>query len=248
MKQRPTTANQDIKALREEMTLRLKETSIHSEEILQNLALYMNRHLLQKILVLDSIYKNIINTHGVIMEFGVRWGQNLSLFQNFRSIYEPYNFNRKIIGFDTFEGFKHISDKDGRAPFIKEGAYDVSFGYENELNSILAYHENESPYAHIKKFELVKGDATATLKEYLDKYPETIISLAYFDFDIYHPTKVCLEMILPHLIKGSVVVFDELNLSDFPGETIALMETELFKKYAIKRFPTNPYLGYLIID
>lgn len=34
------------------------------------------------------------------MEFGVRWGQNLALFESFRGIYEPYNYNRKIVGFD----------------------------------------------------------------------------------------------------------------------------------------------------
>ena len=39
------------------------------------------------------------------MEFGVRWGQNLITLNNLRGIYEPFNHSRKIIGFDTFEGF-----------------------------------------------------------------------------------------------------------------------------------------------
>mgnify|MGYP003971701973 CR=1 FL=1 len=28
----------------------------------------------------NEIYKKIIDVHGVIMEFGTRWGQNLALF------------------------------------------------------------------------------------------------------------------------------------------------------------------------
>ena len=36
------------------------------------------------------------------MEFGVEWGSTLSLLIKLRSIHEPYNYSRKIIGFDTF--------------------------------------------------------------------------------------------------------------------------------------------------
>ncbi len=36
----------------------------------------------------------------------MRYRASLAILSNFRGIYEPYNFSRKIIGFDTFEGFK----------------------------------------------------------------------------------------------------------------------------------------------
>ena len=52
-----------------------------------------------------ELYQKILNVHGVVIEFGTRWGQNLALFESFRGMYEPYNHFRKIIGFDTFEGF-----------------------------------------------------------------------------------------------------------------------------------------------
>ena len=84
--------------------------------------------------------------------------------------------------------------------------------------------EDDNPLSHIKKFEICKGDATKELKNYL-KNPETIVSLAYFDLDIYEPTKECLKLIKPRLTKGSVIGFDELNDPDSPGETLALIET-----------------------
>ena len=48
--------------------------------------------------------------------------------------------------------------------------------------------------------------------------------MAIFDMDIYKPTKDALEAIKPKLTKGSVLVFDELNCPQFPGEMQALHE------------------------
>jgi hypothetical protein len=129
----------------------------------------------------------------------LRWGQNLSLFMSFRGIYEPCNYSRKIIGFGTFSGFPSVSPQDGTDEVVGIGAYGVTPVYEKYLESILDYHEKESPLSHLRKYELVKGDACVTLKKYLEDHPETIIALAYFDFDIYEPTRTCLELIRPNL-------------------------------------------------
>ena len=108
------------------------------------------------------------------------------------------------------------------------------------------YHNNNSPIAHKKKHELVQGDATHELPAYLDRNPQTIIALAYFDFDIYEPTKVCLEAILPYLTRGSIIAFDELNVPEFPGETVALREVLGSSKYAIRRDSSAPLTSYIV--
>lgn len=226
----------------------LKETPIPDDELLYNLGLFINRQNLSRILFMNELYKKIINVHGVVMEFGVRWGQNLSLFESFRGIYEPYNYNRKIIGFDTFEGFKSVSSFDGDNEVVKDGAYNVTDNYEYYLEKILDYQESESPISHIKKYEIVKGDASKTIVEYLKNNPQTIIAFAYFDFDIYKPTRDCLKAILPHLTKGSVIGFDELNYSNFPGETIAFDEVIGINKYKIQRMPLAPMQSYIVIE
>jgi hypothetical protein len=48
--------------------------------------------------------------------------------------------------------------------------------------------------------------------------------LLYLVFDIYEPTKVALREIMPRVVKGGVVAFDELNCAEFAGETRALLE------------------------
>ena len=111
---------------------------------------------------------------------------------------------------------------------------------------MLDYHENESPISHIKKYELVEGDAIVTLKKYLRQNPHTIIALAWFDFDIYKPTKKCLELIQPHLIKGSVIGFDQLNYDVFKGETIALKETLDVSNLKLQRSPNSGHSSYFI--
>lgn len=222
------------------------QSPLPDDEQLQNLGLYINRPALSRLLFMHELYQKIVEVHGVIMEFGVRWGQNLVLFANFRGIYEPYNYNRKIIGFDTFSGFPGVDEKDGT--LVSIGDYGVSDGYEVYLQTLLDYHESESPVSHKKKYQLIKGDATTTFADYLAGQPETIVAFAYFDFDIYTPTRDCLEQLLPRLTKGSVLAFDELNCPEFPGETLALLEVVGLSRYAIKRSPLNPLISYMIIE
>lgn len=225
---------------------RLRASRIPDRELLDNIGLYLTRQTLSRINFMQKLYQMIVPVHGVIMEFGVRWGQNMALFSTLRGIHEPFNYNRKIIGFDTFDGFPSVAPQDGGG--VQPGDYGVVGNWSEELEGILDFHTQNAPISHKKKHELVKGDATMTLPGYLKKHPETIVALAYFDFDIYKPTHDCLEAILPYLTKGSVLAFDELNTPQFPGETIAVREVLGLSRYAIKRDPSNPLTSYLVIE
>jgi len=225
-----------------------KGCPIPEEEFLVNLGLYIRSSVLAKFLYVNELYQKIIHIPGIIMEFGVWWGQNLALFESLRAIYEPYNYTRKIVGFDTFAGYPPISLEDGKSKLAAEGGYSVTENYQEYLDELLNYHEQENPMSHIKKYELVKGDATITIEKYLKDHPETIIALAYFDLGLYEPTKKCLESIKPHVIRGTVIAMDELNSWEFPGETIALKEVlGGLDKYKIVRSQFLPDRSYIII-
>jgi len=226
----------------------LKETPIPDDELLANLGLFLTSKNLSRILFFYEIYQQILNTHGIIIEFGVRWGQTLSILSALRGIFEPFNRHRKIIGFDTFEGFKGISHKDGSRCKCTEGSFSVSNNYEDILDKILWLQENLNPISHLKKYEIIKGDAQESIREYFHNHPETLISLAIFDFDIYNPTKHALEIIKPYLFKGSVLVFDELCDDIFPGETVALNEVLGINNLRIKRYPMTARISYMVIE
>ena len=215
---------------------------VPSEELLYNLPLFLSPKLLSRILFFNEMYKKIINHHGVIMEFGVRWGPILNLFQSLRGIYEPFNRHRKIIGFDTFEGFNEVTDYDR---ISKEGDFAVTDGYEEHLEEILSIQEQFSPLDHIKKFEIIKGDIIETLPKYLEENKHTIVSLVFFDLDIYKPTLESLKNIKPYLTEGSIMIFDELCDDKFPGETMALDEVFGLNNLEIKRLPITSRISYV---
>jgi len=242
-------ASENERSMRKNLQQLFKVCPVVEDELFMNLPLFMNRQNISHVLYMNELYQQAYQVHGVIFELGVRWGRNMALYESFRGVYEPFNHNRKIVGFDTFSGFPSVDDfKDGDSDVIKVGAYSVSDDYDKYLEEILDYHEKESPISHIKKYELRKGDAVIEVEKYLEEHPETIVSMAYFDFDIYEPTKRCLELIKDRLTKGSVVAFDELNCSDYPGETQAVMEVFGLNKYKINHSKFSPTQSYVVID
>jgi hypothetical protein len=238
-------SNNDEKAVLKTFLEHMKAAPLPDDELLANIGLFVTSKNLSRLLFFTEIYKKIVNLHGIVAEFGVRWGQNLSLFEALRGIFEPFNRHRKIVGFDTFEGFKGMSSKDGELCKSVDGSFSVSEGYEDYLNKLLTLQEQLNPMSHIQRYELVKGDVSETLPAYLKRHPETIISLAVLDFDIYEPTKFALHAIMPHLMKGSILVFDELCDPYFPGETLALMETFGLKNLSVQRYPMTARVSYV---
>jgi hypothetical protein len=218
-------------------------------DLLQNLGLFLNSKNLSRILFMNHIYQQIVEVQGVVLEFGTRWGQNLSLFSALRGIYEPFNRMRKIVGFDTFTGFPGVGSKDNLdCSIMRKGGLACSEDYAEYLKGIMEYQEQDNPLSHIKKFDIRAGDASKQVKRYLKEHPETIVAMAFFDFDIYEPTKKCLEAIKPHLVKGSLLAFDELNDHDSPGETVALNEVIGLNNITLKRHPFTSRTSYFIFE
>ena len=242
-----TYESTDERSIREQFIETFKQCPIPETEILSNLGVFLNSKNLSRILFMNHMYQQIIDVQGIIIEFGVRWGQNTSLFAALRGIYEPFNRHRKIVGFDTFKGFPAITEKDGKSKLMRVGADSVSENYVNYLNTLMGLQEKDNPLSHIKKFELVAGDAVVEIDKYLTEHPETIIALAYFDFDLYEPTRKCLEVIRPYLVKGSVLGFDELNDPDSPGETVALKEVFELNKINLKRYRYASRVSYFVL-
>lgn len=241
-------SEQEVRA-REVILDLFKNSPIPDDEMLVNLGAYLRSSLLAKILYLNEVYQQIVTIPGIVVEFGVWWGANLALFESFRSVYEPYNWTRKVVGFDTFDkGYPGISEKDGTSSYAAVGGYAVSEKYEDYLTRLLDAHEADNVMSHIKKHELVKGNVVETVDKYLEKNPQTIIAMAYFDLALYEPTKKCLEAIKPHLVRGSVLAMDELNSADFPGETIALKEIFDLNRCKITRSRFLPDRSYITIE
>jgi hypothetical protein len=222
-----------------------KDCPIPTDELLYNMGLFVSRQHMMRFMFILELYQKILPVHGNIMELGVRWGGNMALYESFRGAFEPFNYNRKIVGFDTFESFPSIHKNDGDHALDEMKLTD---NYDEYLEELLQCHEKLSPLSQIKKFELVKGDICTTLPEYLSKHPETVIALAFCDLDIYAGTKAALTAIKDRMTKGGIIVLDEINHVDWPGETIALDETFGIKNTKLQHSQFSPTASYFVVE
>ena len=111
----------------------------------------------------------------------------------------------------------------------------------------MALRETQAPISELQKFEIVEGDVTKTLPEYLDRHPETIVAFAYFDVDLYQPTLDCLKLLKGRLTQGSVIGFDELNHAAFPGETRAVQDALGLENIRLRRSPFSADECYFVV-
>ncbi len=186
---------------------------------------------------------------GSIVECGCFQGGETMTFAQLSAIYEPYNHTRKIISFDTFLGFPDTVNKDHNDKReYSSGDLCVFEGMEDEITESIHLFDQNRPLSHISKIELIKGDATKTIPQYIKDNPHLVVSMVYFDFDIYEPTFIGLKVLIERMPKGAVIAFDELNTKVFPGETIALLETLGIRNVRLKKTIFDPYISYAILE
>ncbi len=213
-------------------------------ERLTNFALYVPRQNLTTLLVKYEIFSRILGVQGSVIECGVCFGGGLMSFAQLSAILEPTNYQRQIIGFDTFSGFPRLSGKDARALSKDAHAGGLAVDSHEEVSRCVALYDRNRFVGHIPKVELVKGDATQTIPKYLERNPHLVVSLLYLDFDVYEPTRVALELLRPRMPKGAVIGFDELNLKNWPGETMAVVETLGLSSLRIERCPFGSTISF----
>lgn len=223
-----------------------EEASGETRDKLDNFPRFASRQSIAKFLARYEIFKKIVNIHGSIVECGVLQGAGLFTLAKLSSILEPVNHTRRIIGFDTFEGFPHIHEVDKSGSFSDLTVGGLKGSSLDELTRSVTHYDLNRPIAHIPKIELVKGDICKTAPEYVANHPHLIVSMLYLDLDLYEPTKASLEAFLPLIPKGGVIVFDELNAEIFPGETRAVDEVLGLKNIKIERFYFDSYISYFV--
>jgi len=209
---------------------------------------YLRRQDIARFLARNELYKMQLDVPGVVIECGTYTGQGLMTYSQLSSIYEPYNHTRRVIGFDSFQGFPEVGVKD-RNRNVNWGAGDLSScqNIQEEIGIATALHDRNRALGHLTKTVLVPGDATQSIPKFMQEHPHLVISMLYMDFDLHAPTKVALEHFVPRMPKGAVLAFDELNAEAFPGETVALAETLGIRNVALKKTPFDPYIAYAIL-
>jgi hypothetical protein len=226
----------------------IKKTDINRYDDFEK---YARRQAITRFIVRYELFKQIINIKGSIIECGVHHGSGLMAWAKLSSALEPYAIHRKIVGFDTFDGFVKIDNEDKSSyenNSLKIGGFSTDYDVYEELKRLIKEYDENRYLSQFPKIELIKGDAIKTIPEFVTNNQHLVISLIFLDFDLYEPTKTALEYLLPRIPKGGIIAFDEINNKYWPGETRAVMDyIGEFNKYRVNKFSFDPNISYIVL-
>jgi len=193
---------------RKEFANRYNDTAFW--QIADNWPLYSGEVNIARFLAIYELVKKVVSLPGHFCELGCYNGTNLIFIAKLLKIFRPGTLT-EVIGFDSFEGLQTFSgDKDSDK---LSGEYK---GNLKILEDIITLHQLEN------WVQLVKGDILKTLPAFLEERKDIRFSMVYIDVDLYSPAKIGVELLYPKLLKGGIMVFDEYNTRQWPGETRAL--------------------------
>ncbi|HCN46406.1 MULTISPECIES: TylF/MycF/NovP-related O-methyltransferase [Pseudomonas] len=202
---------------------------------------FANRIAVTAALSRIELFKMVQDIPGAIVECGVYKGNSLMLYMQLSMILEPYAINRSIIGFDTFQGFASIDQKEDPADINESMFSDTD---ETLIQDMIDANDLVRPVNRIPRCEIVKGDILETVPAFVKTRPDLVVAMLILDTDLYSSTKVALETFLPYMPKGAIVVLDEVAYRNFPGETAALRDVLDLNKVELKRLPFDSSVGY----
>jgi len=198
-----------------------------------------------------DLFKRTKDIKGSIVECGVYQGSGVMAWAKLSETLEPYNFLRKVYGFDTFEGFPSVAEEDKsntNAAITRVGYLKPEYDVYTELKECIGALNETRLLKHEDKVVLVKGDAMKTIPAFLKENQHVLVSLLYLDFDLYEPTLLALKEFLPRMPKGAIIAFDELHDQKWPGETRALLEAFNLNHYKLESLPFEPHISWITIE
>lgn len=210
---------------------------------------FLPRQSLSYLLARHEVFRQILSLHGTVLDFGVHRGGSFFTWLQLSAIYEPYNHIRRIVGFDSFEGFSSLSAED-----IAQGDQDLAIkkvggmqytGGAAELALGLELYDLNQPLGHVPRGRGIAGPLPDTLQNYMTEHAEVVVALANFGLGLYEPTVEILKAIKPRLQKGSILLFEDLNQVTWPGETRALFEVFEPHEIQLQRVPYCPHLSWM---
>lgn len=192
--------------------------------------LYIGIHnFARKFFIINELNKTLDLT-GNIMEFGIWKGSTSILLGGWYNINRPFA-HKKIVLFDTFSGIsdaseydRHMENSNGMYKGISKEAF-KNLIIERKLDNL---------------YEIVEGNVCETVKSYFENNTSfKPVSFVIFDMDVYKPTSEAIKYVLPNLVPGGKIIFDEATDGTWLGERKALnelitMSEQLKYKYTIK--------------
>tara|TARA_R110000824_G_scaffold57820_2_gene157074 strand:+ start:15936 stop:16631 length:696 start_codon:yes stop_codon:yes gene_type:complete len=185
-----------------------------------------------KMLARTLLVQKVQNVPGDIIECGIFKGTGFYNFLKLKRHLMP-NTGKKIIGFDFFDTTALLNSLQDQ----NKEAMDTLFtgrGFGHEESFYRFFQETLARNGFEKhECELIKGDVSVTVPDYLAARPGLKISLLYMDLDLEKPTYDVLDAAWERLSHNGIVVFDEYAYHQW-SESIGVDRFFADKKVDIK--------------
>jgi SAM-dependent methyltransferase len=177
----------------------------------QDFTAHVPHFTLARFLCHYELFKRVNAVPGAVVDIGAGSGGSLATWAKLNRI---FNAGRSVIGFDTFEGFPSVHPHDGKIPCVG------TFGAAGKLagDNIDRLHRAEFDV------QVWKGDIVQTVPEWAAERAGAKIALLNLDADLYAPTRAALRTLLPMMAPGGIIIVDEYDVPDYPGEKKAVDE------------------------
>ena len=148
--------------------------------------------------------------------------------------------DRKILGFDSFQGFPNLSEFDraeGNSTKAKFGSWNHTSLEEAERKLVsFGFSDTQRNSIHLEA-----GFVEDSVPKYLEKNMSFSVALLHIDLDLYEGYKTALNRFWPRMSYGGVVIFDEYGDSKWPGAKMAVDEFAVQRGLVIHRHISGKY-------
>lgn len=196
-----------------------------------------------KLLARTQLFQSVKDIPGDIVECGVFRGTGLFTFLKLKRYFCP-NTYKKVIGFDFFNSEELTStlsnqDKEAMTTLFKGRNFEHGISFKDELD----FSIRKSGFSD-HEYELISGDVSKSVVEFVETRPGARISLLYLDLDLDVPTYDTLTSLWDKVSSGGIVVFDEYayhNWSESDGVDRFFLDKNV-KIHSLNFFAPSAYV------
>ena len=195
----------------------IERSGADRQDVIENFMLFFRRVNFAKFRTHIEIFKKTIDLPGSIVECGVFKGMSLLTFVKLVEVHCAGDTLKRVIGFDTFQGFVSLAPQDGAVDKRRgkeQGGWNAG-EFKPALEQLIDIAQRDDMIPRFRRIELVAGDVSTTVPAYVARNPGLRISLLHLD--LYEPTLAALRTLYPLVVPGGVVLLDEYGMEGFPG-------------------------------
>ena len=214
---------------------------------LRSVTRFIGRQETAKVLAYAELIRITSGCAGSIADCGVYYGGGLMTYATVLAALEPYNYQCKIIGFDTFEGDVGQSEIDLTRGVVDRTQYTYKAESMQDLQRAADLYDQDRPLGHLPRITFVQGDLCETAPSYMAANPEVIFRIIHLSVNLYRPTREAIKAFFPRLTPGGVLVVHGLNFTVGASQALFDALEDLGESSPpIRVFDFYPNLTYLV--